>query len=204
MRVGRMDADDPVQTLADALDLEPSSGFGARVRDGIEADRAARRRTWRYAMAVAVPAAVALVVVWSAHRPIDEQPRAMSSRAGAVMPSETRVAATTTEDASASTERSGVAVAARAMGESPRRNEERHGKARVARNAWRAFAAAPVVVPRGQLEGVRQLASAAASGRVRIGPSLADWAAGVQPEAAALQAPDPIRVPALDVEPIVN
>jgi hypothetical protein len=74
----------------------------------------------------------------------------------------------------------------------------------VARNAWRAFAAAPVVVPRGQLEGVRQLASAAASGRVRIGPSLADWAAGVQPEAAALQAPDPIRVPALDVEPIVN
>ena len=89
MRVGRMYADDPVQTLADALDLEPSSGFGARVRDGIEADRAARRRTWRYAMAVAVPAAVALVVVWSAHRPIDEQPRAMSSRAGAVMPSET-------------------------------------------------------------------------------------------------------------------
>ncbi|HWB17471.1 MAG TPA: hypothetical protein VG538_13770 [Vicinamibacterales bacterium] len=203
MRDERMDADDPLRALADALDVEPSPGFGAQARQRIDADRGARRRTRRYAMAIIVPAAaIALVVVWAAHRPSDVQPRAVSSHAEVVPQSAPpHPVAPTTEDLAA--ERSATAVVARTR-ESRMRDEGRRGSPRAFRNESQAFAAVPVVVPRGQLEGVRQLASAAASGRVRIGPPLADWAAGVQPEATPLQAPDPLRVPALSVEPLAN
>jgi hypothetical protein len=197
----RMNGDDPLQALADMLDVEPSPGFAARVRQHIDADRGARRRMWRYAIAAAVPLLAALII-WVANPPPQGRPPATSSRVA-----ETRALTADgpmpgTDAVSAA--RPTAASSGRATGPMGARGERGRREARVARNRPRTFATAPVVVPPGQLEGVRQLARAAATGRVRMGPPLADWAANVDPEVAPLAAPDPLRVPLIDVEPLTN
>jgi hypothetical protein len=143
----------------------------------------------------AVPVAVAVVLVVGHVRPVppEEQPGDMVVAA----PS------TGAGDPSGAVPDERVSTAKRVTGErgTPSGGEARGGRARVEAGP---LAVAPIIVPRGQLEGVRQLASAVASGRVRFGPSLASWTADVDPEVAPLPPPDPIRVAALHIEPIVN
>jgi hypothetical protein len=67
-----------------------------------------------------------------------------------------------------------------------------------------ALSTSAIVLPPGQLEGVRQLARAAASGQLRVAPSLVDWSPGGHLEVAVLTPPDLIHVPALEIEPLAN
>jgi hypothetical protein len=201
MKDERPDADDPLWALAQALDVDPSPGFAARVREGVDADRAARRRTWRYAMAAAVPLLAALIV-WVAQVPGDGQPAVSSpgaaeagaSVAGGRMPGADVVGAAPPT----------VASERPAAGATHAHGEEAQRRARVERTRSQRFATAPVIVPPGQLEGVQRLARAAAAGRVRMGPQLAMWAANVDPEVAPLAAPDPLRVPPIEIDPLTE
>lgn len=198
MRDGRMDADDLLRAVAEALDVEPSPEFGEQVRQRAGADRAARRQMRRYAAAVAVSAAAGLVVIFVTGRPADVPSPVPARRVETAAESATRGGPAT---AIAAADLVGTASVPRRADAGRAPHDRRR---RAPPDPARPFPAAPIVVPRGQLEGVRQLASAVASGRVRIGPPLADWAADVQTDVAPLGVPDPIRVPAIDIDPIAN
>jgi hypothetical protein len=194
----REDVVDSLQALTDALDVATSPDFEARVRERVDADRVARRRTWRYSVAVAVPAVAALLIIVFATRERTEESRPALSH---------RVEATShAADGGASPE--GVVVEAAATAGREARHvtpsDARSVRAHVSRHALGRAAPAPVIVPPGQLEGVRRLASAAAAGRVRMGPSLVGWTVDAAPDIALLAAPDPLRVSPIDIEPIAN
>jgi hypothetical protein len=184
-----------LSALAAALDLEPSSGFEAAVRRRVEADAVARRSLRRRGLLTAGALVVAVVAGgFFTHQTGKGQPLSAVAQTDASLSPE--LPAVRSEPIAAGEVRPTDAHATRSITQVTLPRKPRHS--RVVRPV------PPIVLPPGQLEGVRQLASAAASGRLRAGPSLVDWSARVHAEVAPLAAPDVIDVPALEIEPLAN
>lgn len=188
----RHDVDDLLSELRAALDVEPSRGFEAGVRQRVANERASATRWWWISAAAAVAsAAVVVTMVMPRSRNVDDRKPMPVARVehAAVPPASSIEVATPVAPAIA--ERTGAVARPSARQDAVRAMRLRNPQ---------SLLDVPVIVPAGQEEALQRLVAALWNGDVAATLRFDESSSKI--EILAIQQPEPIRLSAIRIEPI--